>query len=107
MSSFLNNHMSVDDVEIESLVKIHFTSSSNILINSYVKIIICDEHYFKVTNIKSSSISTILDVVATETGSRTLHKQKDLDLRKLIGLSIEVITNIDEINNIERMSRMC
>lgn len=87
---------------------IHFVSAENLTNGQNVKVLFEDKpHYFEVSDI--SITGNDLNVEAKEVGywANFFDKNKDFDLRKIIGLDVEIVADKETLAKIQEMSCWC
>ena len=89
---------------------IEFISNETISINSKLSINHENkEHYFEVTSVETSIEDRELFVKAKEVGywCNFLNEKSNCDIRDLLGLEINIVTNNDILRKIEKESCYC
>lgn len=89
-------------------VYIDYTSKENVIKGSNIELEFeSTKHYFEVTDISINGEN--LEVKAKEVGywARHFDNRSDLDLRKLIGLNLSKVENVETISKIHEMSCWC
>jgi hypothetical protein len=85
---------------------IEFTVISNLIKNSIVQILHKDKvHYFRVEEIETIDKKSLL-IRAVETGywASKFDKKKDFDLRDILDIDVEVVTEQKTLNHIQESS---
>jgi len=103
----ITNISKIDMVSFDKNLTLYFTTRTNMLPNDLLRVTIAGKFFFfKVTNVITES-ELQLGIIAQETGSKNLSKDKNLDLRDLLGIEIDLIKEQDIINNINQQATWC
>lgn len=89
-------------------VYVNFTSSENVVKGQNLKVLFeAKPHYFEVSDISINGDN--LEVSAKEVGywANKFDNNKDFDLRKIVGLDVEIVTDKETIAKIHEMSCWC
>lgn len=98
---------SIDMVKFDKNLTMFFTTRTRMLPNDLLRISITGKFFFfKVTDIVTENESQ-LSISAVETGSKNLSKDKNLDVRDLLGIEIDLIKEQETINNINQQATWC
>lgn len=87
---------------------VNFTSSENLTKGQKLKLLFEEKpHYFEVSYISINGNN--LEITAIEVGywASKFDNIKDVDLRKIIGLDLEIITDEETVSKINQMSCWC
>jgi len=87
---------------------VNFTSSENLVKGQNLKVLFESKpHYFEVSDISINGGN--LEVSAREVGywENKFDRNKDFDLRKIIGLDVEIVTDKETVSKIHEMSCWC